>query len=252
MEFNDKVAIVTGGAMGMGAAYVKILAERGARVAIADVNVERAQQTADEVTAAGGRAFVVRTDVGSLESVNACAAAVLGEYGGIDYLINNAGLLSAAREKPLHEIDWDRYLSITSIMMHGALMMTRAVLPSMRARGGGSIVNTSSIGAYTANGIYSLTKLGINGITVALAKELAPYGIRVNAIAPGAVMTEGNKGIDLDEAGLKAWVARMGKKTDYVGTPEDVARVGVFLLSNEASYVSGQILAVDGATLTRV
>jgi 3-oxoacyl-[acyl-carrier protein] reductase len=250
-EFQNKTAVVTGAAQGMGAAYVRLLAQAGANVVLADVNEEKARETAQAVAGAGERLLVVKTDVGSRKSCDACARATVERFGGIDYLVNNAGLLSAALEKPLHQIDPDSYLRIISIMTHGMLWMTRAVLPSMRARGGGAIVNVSSIGSWQATGVYSLAKLGVNGLTVNLARELLPYGIRVNAVAPGTTATEGMQPIMSVEQ-MGQWAQSFGKPTSRVAAPEDIARVGIFLLSDAANYVAGQILAADEAALVRV
>ncbi len=250
-DFAGKTAIVTGAAQGMGAAYARLLAARGANVVVSDIQGEKASAVAKEIATAGGSALAVASDVGSPESCVACVGAAAEHFGGVDYLVNNAGLLSAAREKPLHEIEVDRYLRVFSVITHGMLWMAQAVVPSMRARGGGAIVNTSSIGAWQARGVYSLTKHAVNGLTVGLAKELSPYGIRVNAIAPGAVDTEGVREIMTREQ-LVAYQQASGGPGDKVAGAEDVARVGVFLLSDEARFVSGQIVSVDQATLARL
>ncbi len=250
-EFQGKTVIVTGAAQGMGAAYVRLMAEAGANVVLADINENKARDTAASIAAAREQLLVVRTDVGSREACDACAAAAVERFGGIDYLVNNAGLLTAAAEKPLHQIDPDNYLRIINIMTHGMLWMTRAVLPSMRARGRGAIVNVSSIGSWQAAGVYSLAKLGVNGLTVNLARELLPYGIRVNAIAPGTTATEGMQPLMTIEQ-MGQWAQSLGKPTARVAAPEDIARVGVFLLSDAASYVAGQIIAVDEAAMVRV
>ncbi len=250
-DFAGKIAIVTGGAQGIGAAYARLLAARGASVVVSDIQEAKAQAVAEEITRAGGQALAVACDVGSPEACTDCASMAAERFGGIDYLVNNAGLLTAALEKPLHQIEVERYLRVFSVMAHGMLFMTQAVVASMRERGGGAIVNTSSIGAWQATGVYSLTKLAVNGLTVGLAKELRPYDIRVNAIAPGAVDTEGARGIMTREQ-LLGYQQASGGPGDRVAEAEDVARVGVFLLSDQARFVSGQILAVDQATLTRL
>lgn len=249
-EFKDKTAIVTGGAQGMGREYVRLLAEEGAFVVIADVNADVAAKTIADLDV-GDRVRFVHTDVSSIEACDACAAATVAAFGGVDYLVNNAGLLSAAAYRSLIEIPADKYRQILEVMTHGMLWMTRAVYPSMKARGGGAIVNVSSIGAYQAAAIYSLAKLGVNGLTVSLARELAKDNIRVNAIAPGTVATEGMQPLMTVEQ-MAQWGTMAGRPTDRVASPDEIARVGMFLLSSAASYVRGQIIAVDDGQQIRV
>ncbi|MDB5715839.1 MAG: glucose 1-dehydrogenase [Sphingomonadales bacterium] len=249
-EFQGKVAIVTGGAQGMGREYVRLLAEAGASVVIADVNQAVAEATIAEI-GAGDRVTFVATDVGSIDACNACAQAAVATFGGIDYLVNNAGLLSAAAHRSLIDIDMDVYHKILGVMSHGMLYMARAVVPAMRARGGGAIVNMSSIGAYQASGIYSLSKVFVNGLTINLAHELAAHNIRVNAIAPGTVATEGMQPLMSVEQ-MAQWGAAGGRPTDRVAHPSEIARVGLFLLSDAASYVRGQIVAVDDGQQIRL
>lgn len=251
-EFMGRTAIVTGGARGMGAAYTRLLAAAGAHVVIADKDAETAETLAAQLQADGMSALAVATDVGDPASCLACAESALAAFGRIDHLVNNAGLLSVAREKPLHEIDLDRYRLLMDIMMNGVLFMTRAVLPALRVQGG-SIVNTSSLGAWSGQGLYSLSKLGVNGLTVGLARELAPMGVRVNAVAPGSIDTDGAR-TDLfgDRAAMERYVLAKGKPTADIGNPEDVARAGIFLLSDAARFINGAILNVDGGQLIRL
>jgi NAD(P)-dependent dehydrogenase (short-subunit alcohol dehydrogenase family) len=251
-DFSGRTAIVTGAAQGLGASYARLLAGMGAHVVIADIALDKAKATAESIVAAGGKAAAVETDVGSVAACEACAAFAVETFGRIDYLVNNAGLLTAAREKRLHEIDYERYHRITDVMLSGMLYLTRAALPALRERGG-AIVNTSSIGAWTAHGIYSLTKAGVNALTVCLARELAPFGIRVNAIAPGALMTEGTRdSLGRDRAQMEEWALKGGKPTKDVADPEDIADAGIFLLSDAARFITGAILNVDGGQMVRL
>ncbi|WP_083684377.1 SDR family oxidoreductase [Massilia putida] len=249
-DFKNKTAIVTGGAQGMGREYVRLLLENGANVVIADVNANVAQATVAALDAPGRVAFV-HTDVSSLEACAACVQAAEDRFGGLDFLINNAGLLSAAAFPSLIDIPIEKYHQIMGVMQHGQLWMARAAVPAMRKRGGGAIVNVSSIGAYQATGIYSLTKLGVNGLTINLSRELAKDNIRVNAIAPGTVATEGMQPL-MSVEGMAQWGRALGRPTDRVATPDLIARVGMFLLSDEAAYVRGQIIAVDDGQQIRV
>ena len=249
-EFKGKTAIVTGGAQGMGREYVRLLAEQGANVVIADVNDAVAQAT---ITALDkpSQLLYVKTDVSSIAACEACVKAADERFGGVDFLINNAGLLSAAAYPSLIDIPTDKYEHIMGVMFHGQLWMARAAVASMKRRGGGAIVNVSSIGAYQATGIYSLTKLGVNGLTINLSRELAKHNIRVNAIAPGTVATEGMQPL-MSVEDMGKWGQMGGRPTDRVATPDMIARVGLFLLSEGATYIRGQIIAVDDGQQIRV
>lgn len=249
-EFKSKTAIVTGAAQGMGREYVRLLAAAGANVVLADINPDVAAQTVRDLDF-GSQLLVVKTDVGSIDACSACAAAATERFGRIDYLVNNAGLLSAAAHRSLIDVDPQIYLSILNIMTHGMLWMARAVVPAMRAAGGGAIVNVSSIGAYQAAGLYSLAKVGVNALTISLAHELAVDNIRVNAVAPGTINTEGMSPLMSVEQ-MAQWGRMGGRPTDRVAHPSEVARVGVFLLSDAASYVRGQIVAVDDGQQIRL
>ncbi|MET0370540.1 MAG: SDR family oxidoreductase [Sphingobium sp.] len=249
-EFQGKVAVVTGGAQGMGREYVRLLAEAGAKVMIADVNQAVAEATIAEIGAGDNVAFF-QTDVSSTDACDACARATVDRFGGIDFLINNAGLLSAAAHRSLVKVDLDIYHKVLGVMSHGMLYMARAVVPAMEARGGGAIVNISSIGAYQVSGLYSLSKVFVNGLTVNIAHELAASNIRVNAIAPGTVATEGMAPLMTPEQ-MSAWGKMGGRPTDRVAHPSEIARVGLFLLSDAASYVRGQIIAVDDGQQVRI
>jgi 3-oxoacyl-[acyl-carrier protein] reductase len=249
-EFQGKTAIVTGGAQGMGRAYVEQLLTHGANVVIADINEAVAASAIAELGAAE-RLLFANTDVASIASCEACVKLAEERFGGVDFLINNAGLLSAAAYPSLIDIPVEKYQHIMDVMLNGQLWMARAVVPSMRRRGGGAIVNVSSIGAYQATGVYSLSKLGVNGLTVNLSRELAKDNIRVNAIAPGTVATEGMQPL-MSVEDMARWGQAGGRPTDRVATPDLVARVGMFLLSDQAAYVRGQIIAVDDGQQIRV
>ena len=247
MRFENKVAVVTGAAQGIGAAYARGLAAEGAAVVVADVNEESGAKVVAEIEADGGRAIFVHTDVSSAESAEAMAARTVEELGGIDLLVNNAAIYGAMKFDLLISVDWDYYKKFMSVNMDGALVMTRAVYPHMQARGGGSIVNQSSTAAYLYSGFYGLAKVGINGLTQQLAHELGGMGIRVNAIAPGPTDTEATR----TQAGDAAKELVKGMALKRMGQPEDMLGACLFLLSDESAWVTGQIIAVDGGQVFR-
>jgi NAD(P)-dependent dehydrogenase (short-subunit alcohol dehydrogenase family) len=246
-RFQDKVVIVTGAAQGIGEAYAKALGAEGAAVVVADLNDDSGERVAKEIEAAGGRALFVHTDVSSAESAAAMVDRVVGDFGGIDGLVNNAAIYGAMQFDLLISVDWDYYKKFMSVNMDGALVMTRAVYPHLQSRGGGSIVNQSSTAAYLYSGFYGLAKVGINGLTQQLAHELGGMNIRVNAIAPGPTDTEATRVQAGDAA--KDLVKSLAIKR--MGQPDDMVGACLFLLSDESSWVTGQIIAVDGGQTFR-
>ena len=248
MSFENKVAIVTGAAQGIGKANAEALAEKGASVIVADINEEAGQATAAGIETAGGKATFISCDVSSAESANALAEQTVATYGGIDLLVNNAAIYGAMQFDLLVTVDWDYYRKFMSVNFDGALVMTRACYPHMQNRGGGAIVNQSSTAAYLYSGFYGLAKVGINGLTQQLAHELGGMNIRVNAIAPGPTDTEATR----TQAGDAAKdIVRNSLAIKRMGQPEDMVGACLFLLSDEASWVTGQILAVDGGQIFR-
>ena len=245
-RFDNKVVVVTGAAQGIGEAYAKALAAEGASVVVADLNEDAGAAVVQQIEAAGGTALFVRTDVSSHESAAALVEAVTAAYGGIDGLVNNAAIYGDMQFDLLISVDWDYYRKFMSVNMDGALVMTRAVYPSMQARGGGSIVNQSSTAAYLYSGFYGLAKVGVNGLTQQLAHEVGGMKIRVNAIAPGPTDTAATR----TQAGDAAKDLVKGLALKRMGQPEDMVGACLFLLSDEASWVTGQIIAVDGHTET--
>ena len=246
MRLKDKVVVVTGAAQGIGEAYARGLAREGALVVVADLN-EAGGKVAASINEDGGRALFVRTDVSSAESAQEMVTRVVAEFGGIDGLVNNAAIYGDMQFDLLITVDWDYYKKFMSVNLDGALVMTRACFPEMQKRGGGSIVNQSSTAAYLYSGFYGLAKSGVNGLTQQLAHEVGGMGIRVNAIAPGPTDTEATRTQAGDAS--KELVKQLAIKR--MGRPEDMVGACVFLLSDEASWVTGQILAVDGGQVFR-
>jgi 3-oxoacyl-[acyl-carrier protein] reductase len=249
MRFDNKVAIVTGAAQGIGEAYAKGLAAQGAQVVIADLSTESAERVANEIEKDGGAAIAVTVDVADPTSAEAMAKAAIDAFGGIDYLVNNAAIYGGMKLEPLMTVDLDYYLKFMAVNVNGALYCTRACYPSMIERGGGAIVNQSSISSWQASGYYSMSKAALNSLTVNLAAELGPQGLRVNAVAPGFIDTEATRAVTPPKL-LDAMVRR--SPLQRLGTPADLVATVLFLLSDEASLITGQILAIDGGTIVRL
>jgi NAD(P)-dependent dehydrogenase (short-subunit alcohol dehydrogenase family) len=247
-RFAGKVAVVTGAAQGIGETYARRLAAEGAAVVVADVAIERGTLVAKEITEAGGQALFVETDVSSPDSANAMAAATVEAFGGIDLLVNNAAINGGMKLDLLHTVPWDYYRSFMAVNMDGALIVTRACYPHMKARGGGAIVNQSSTAAWLYSGFYGLAKVAINGLTQQLAHELGWSNIRVNAIAPGPTDTEATRTVVHPDY-IEKLYERMALKR--LGTSDDMAGLCLFLLSDEASWMTGQIVNVDGGQVFR-
>ena len=246
-RFQDKVAIVTGAAQGIGETYARRLAAEGAAVVVADLAIEKGKAVADGIAADGGRAIFVETDVAAPDSADAMAAAAVAEFGGIDYLVNNAAIYGDMQFDVLIGVDWDYYRTFMSVNMDGALVCTRAVWRQMKQRGGGAIVNQSSTAAWLYSGFYGLAKVGINGLTQQLARELGGDRIRINAIAPGPTDTEATR----SQVGEYAEQLVKDLPLKRLGTTKDMAGACLFLLSDEAAWITGQIINVDGGQVFR-
>jgi 3-oxoacyl-[acyl-carrier protein] reductase len=243
-----KVAIVTGSGGGIGEAYARALAAQGAKVAVAEIDAQKGASVAEAIRKDGGDALSIEVDVGSPDSTRAMAARVVDAYGGVDFLVNNAAIFGGMKMQGLLRADWDYYLQFMNVNMNGALLCARACWRSMRERGGGAIVNQSSTASWMGASFYGLAKLGMNGLTIALARELGPMKIRVNAIAPGPTDTDA-LAKQVPEAFQQQLVSQL--PLARLGTPQDMASACLFLLSDASSWVTGQILAVDGGQIVR-
>ncbi|MFF1613013.1 SDR family oxidoreductase [Amycolatopsis sp. NPDC058278] len=244
-RFDGKTAIVTGAAQGIGEAYARALAGEGANVVVADLNAGLGEQVAAQI---GGTAVCVKVDVSEPDSVQAMADSTVDRFGGIDFLVNNAAIYGGMKLNLLLAVDWDYYRKFMAVNFDGALLCTRAVVPHMRKRGGGAIVNQSSTAAWTYSSFYGVAKAGVNSLTQQLATELGGSGIRVNAIAPGPTDTEATRTVT-----PAAIVAQMVERLPIkrMGTPDDLVGMCLFLLSGEAGWITGQIFNVDGGQVMR-
>ena len=246
-RFDGRVAVVTGAARGIGAGTARRFAEEGAAVAVLDLDEQRARATADEL---GGvaQAIGVGCDVAHAASVEAAVARVLEELGGLHILVNNAGITRDNLLFKMSEDDWD---AVLGVHLKGAFLMSKAAQKTFVEQKYGKILNLSSVSANGNAGQanYSAAKAGVQGFTRTLALELGKFGVNVNAIAPGFIATEMTdetaRRLKLDVEEFRKMNAE-ANPVKRVGQPEDIAAAAAFLCSDEASYITGQTLYVDG------
>lgn len=233
-------ALVTGGARGLGAAYVRALHGAGARVMIADLLEAEGAALAAEL---GERARSVRLDVTDEQGWDAAIAATLAEFGALDVLVNNAGMANAA---PIEHLTTEKWHTVIAVNLTGTFFGCRAVVPVMKAAGGGSIINISSVeglrGSVGLHG-YTAAKFGVRGLTKSMAVELGPSGIRVNSVHPGLILTDMTSRID---------PAHLDIPLGRPGVPADVAGTIVFLASDASRFTSGAEFVVDGGMVTGI
>jgi 3-oxoacyl-[acyl-carrier protein] reductase len=246
MRLKDRVAIITGGGAGIGRAGALTFAREGAKVAVADIVEEAAGEVAGAIAASGGEAMAVGVDVADHGSVDAMVQAVLDRWGRIDILVNNAGIL---RDGTLVKMTEEQFDLVISVNLKGVFNCTQAVAPHMIEAGYGRIINTTSVVAIYGNfgqTNYIAAKAGVIGMTKVWARELGRKGITVNAVAPGFIATEMVKSIPEDV------FAQMVKKVPMqrMGEPEEIANAYLWLASDEASYVNGAVICVDGGVTT--
>lgn len=252
-RLDGKVAIVTGaGGRGnsIGRAYALGLAAAGAAVVVADLNEAGAGAVADEIAAAGGRAIAVKVDVADKASTLAMAAAAIDAFGGIDILVNNAALMAELGHQACETIGLDDWNRVLAVNLTGALLCAQATIPSMRARGGGRIVNQTSGGAFPAQGVYGIGKLALVGLTTTLAKQLGRENIAVNAIAPGNVTSDAGRQLVPDDSPFIQFLAATCA-TRPRGEPDELVGTLLLLCSGAGAWISGQTIHVDGGWVMR-
>jgi len=247
-SLKGKIAIVTGGARGIGRAYAEALVSEGAAVLIADMLEAEGEATAAEIRAKGGRAVFQKVDVSDPESTEGMAARAVAEFGGIDILVNNAAMFASLIGGPLDSISIERWDRTMAVNIKGPWLCSKAVVPHMRTRGGGAIVNQSSISAFGMPYMldYTSSKAAVIGMTKSLASELGKDNIRVNCIAPGGTATEGYSQI---MGGNMAIAEERAKATQLIAeqmTPDAMVGTLLHLVSEGARFVTGQTLVVDG------
>ena len=241
---DNKVALITGAARGIGKAIALRFASEGADVAFTDLVIdETAQQTLAEIEAYGHKARVYASNAADFEQAHAVVDEIKAEFGHIDILVNNAGITRDGLMLRMSEQQWD---SVIGVNLKSAFNFIHALTPVMARQRGGSIISLSSVVGVNGNAgqcNYSASKAGIIGLTKSIAKEMGPRGIRANAIAPGFILSDMTKALpdEVREAWIKTIPLRRG------GTPEDVASVALFLASDLSSYVSGQVIHCCGA-----
>ena len=247
-RFEGKTALVTGAAQGIGAAVSLRLAAEGAHVAVVDLTAERAQGTADEIVKNGGRAVALGADVSKTDEVQTVVADAVAQLGRLDVLVNNAGITRDAMLFKMTDDEWD---SVIAVNLRSAFLMSRECQKHFSAQKYGKIVSLSSRSALGNRGQanYAASKAGVMGLTATMAIELGPYGINVNAVAPGYIataMTDATaRRVGLDPEEMKRLAAEQ-TPVRRVGAAEDIAAVVAFLAADESSFITGQTVQVNG------
>lgn len=244
MRFDKKVAFITGGAVGFGRAFAKALCAEGASVTIADIDASAAAATASALRDQGHQAIAVCCDVADEAAVDAAVEATVAEFGGIDVLINNAGKHLTKYNQPFTKLSRDDVRDLFDVNVLGVINCSVACRQVMQQRGGGAILNISSIAGYASTSPYGVSKLAVRGLTIAFATEFGPDHIRVNAVAPGLTATE-NAMADLPQALVDEFTDKL-QLIGRLGTMTDIVSAVLFLCSEEASFITGETLKVSG------
>ena len=251
VDLHDRVALVTGAGQNIGKAIALALAENGAWIAVNDIN-RSCEETAEEIRRRGGTAKSYPADVGDTQAVDALVAGIEQEWGKIDILVNNAAVFVSGMEKrfPIHEFldeDWDRILRVD---LNGVFYCSRAVSAGMVKRRRGVIINISSVAGLVPLRLqvaYDVAKAGVVNLTRCHAVEVGQYGVRVNAIAPGSTLTDGTRATFYNPAAQKLAESLLSHvPLGRPGETSDIAHAAVYLASDEASYITGHVLVVDG------
>lgn len=248
MSLQGKVAIITGGGQGLGRSYAFMLAENGAKVVIADINAEKAEQVAQELREKNYEAIAVKVDVSDEASTQSMADAVIAKWGKIDILINNAAYFSAIKMKPFEEISVEEWDLAMAVNLRGTFLCCKAVVPHMKEQKSGTIVNVTSATVLEGRPNYLhyvSSKAGIIGFTRALAREIGEFGINVNTLCPGLTLTEVPR-TTINETAIQGAISRQSIRRS--GQSEDMAGAMLFLVSDQAKFISGQMLNVDGGS----
>jgi p-cumic alcohol dehydrogenase len=250
LAVRDKVVVITGAARGIGQEFARRLAAAGALVVAADIN--DCSATLDLIQGENGNAIAVALDVRSADSASEMASAAMRAFGRVDALINNAalyGALRGGRFDAIAEADWDAAMSVN---VKGIWNCCKAVVPAMRQAGGGSIISLASLAATYGMPFalhYTTSKAAVIGLTRGLARELGRDGIRVNALAPSAVLTDGTREFFGDKAGRALAVIKAGQSIQRNLTPPDLVGAVIWLVSDASQFVTGQTIAIDGGTV---
>lgn len=241
-KLENKVAIITGAAGGIGKAGAEIFATEGATVIIWDLNEEKAKETIEEITTKGGQAFFMKVNTANYEEVEKSVNEVISKYQKIDILVNNAGITRDSTLLKMTREQWDQVIDVN---LTGVFNCTKCVIPHMLAVKSGRIINTSSVVALYGNfgqTNYVATKAGLIGMTKTWARELGRKGINVNAVAPGFIATE--MVMKMPENVLDTMKSKV--PLQRLGAPEEIAKAYLFLASEDSSYVNGTVISVDG------
>jgi len=244
-DFEEKVAVVTGGGRGIGKSIVLALARQGCNVVITDIDIKTAEKTTQEAEKLGVRALAVKADISVSKEVDGFVDETMKQFGHIDILVNNAGITRDNLLMRMNEDEWDLVLKVN---LKGAFLCTRKVIRSMMRQRSGKIINIASVVGIMGNAgqaNYAASKAGIIGFTKSVAKEVASRNIQVNAIAPGYIETEMTAGLP-DEV-KNSYLSSI--PANRAGTPEDIAEAVIFLASSASDYITGQVLHVDGGLL---